>query len=245
MKILTVVELSTPGVIKMVKRLIAKPKKMKKLKNNSEKNVNIEKRPYSEKERLEKLRKDRIIIAHRYEEMKLYDEAINYYKKLGMTEDVERVNNTKREIYINKAQEFEKMGKLEDALRLYENLRMSEEVNRIKENLGERTFEPESKPEPAETSSVDVPAKSEQEQKQTLSEPQKTQTITIPKTQPNADENAPEPDQLSTIMEDKNQIIQSPDQNITKIFKICPYCGEELNLPKKPNFCPYCKEPLV
>jgi hypothetical protein len=30
-----------------------------------------------------------------------------------------------------------------------------------------------------------------------------------------------------------------------KIFKICPYCGEELNLPKKPNFCPYCKERLV
>lgn len=30
-----------------------------------------------------------------------------------------------------------------------------------------------------------------------------------------------------------------------KMFKICPYCGEELNLPKKPNFCPYCKESLV
>ena len=33
-------------------------------------------------------------------------------------------------------------------------------------------------------------------------------------------------------------------QESTKIFKICPYCGEELNLPKKPNFCPYCKEPF-
>jgi hypothetical protein len=30
-----------------------------------------------------------------------------------------------------------------------------------------------------------------------------------------------------------------------KPFKICPYCGEDLNLPKNPNFCPYCKEPFV
>jgi len=27
-------------------------------------------------------------------------------------------------------------------------------------------------------------------------------------------------------------------------FKICPYCGEELNFPKPPKFCPYCKEQL-
>jgi len=27
-------------------------------------------------------------------------------------------------------------------------------------------------------------------------------------------------------------------------FNICPYCGEELNLPKTPKFCPYCKERL-
>lgn len=29
-----------------------------------------------------------------------------------------------------------------------------------------------------------------------------------------------------------------------KPFKICPYCGEELDLPKTPRFCPYCKESL-
>jgi hypothetical protein len=29
-----------------------------------------------------------------------------------------------------------------------------------------------------------------------------------------------------------------------KVFKICPYCGEELNLPKTPKYCPYCGEKL-
>jgi len=29
-----------------------------------------------------------------------------------------------------------------------------------------------------------------------------------------------------------------------KVFKVCPYCGEKLDLPKPPKFCPYCKEQL-
>ena len=29
-----------------------------------------------------------------------------------------------------------------------------------------------------------------------------------------------------------------------KTFSKCPYCGEELNLPKTPKFCPYCAEQL-
>ena len=28
------------------------------------------------------------------------------------------------------------------------------------------------------------------------------------------------------------------------IFKICPYCGIPLELPKQPRFCPYCTERL-
>jgi membrane protease subunit (stomatin/prohibitin family) len=27
-------------------------------------------------------------------------------------------------------------------------------------------------------------------------------------------------------------------------FKVCPYCGKSLDLPKPPNFCPYCAEQL-
>jgi rubrerythrin len=226
----------------MVKKLIAKPKKVKKIKNNSDENVNIEKKPYSEDERIEKLRKDRIGIARRYEEMKLYDEAISYYKKLGMGEDVERVTNTKREIYIKKAQEFEKLGKLDDALRLYENLKMSEEVNRIKENLGEMDFETKPK-ESIETSQTDLVAESEQEQEYTLPEPVKQETTAQENHQPVQDV-VIEQNQGEPIEEEPNHLIQ-PIQDNTKIFKICPYCGEELNLPKKPNFCPYCKEPFV
>ena len=26
------------------------------------------------------------------------------------------------------------------------------------------------------------------------------------------------------------------------VFKICPYCGREFDLPKQPRFCPYCAE---
>ncbi|MBI4332991.1 MAG: hypothetical protein HY673_17125 [Chloroflexi bacterium] len=28
-------------------------------------------------------------------------------------------------------------------------------------------------------------------------------------------------------------------------FDVCPYCGEELKLPKPPKFCPYCREKLA
>lgn len=35
------------------------------------------------------------------------------------------------------------------------------------------------------------------------------------------------------------------DAGKNKTFNICPYCGEELNLPKQPKFCPYCREPFV
>jgi tetratricopeptide (TPR) repeat protein len=30
-----------------------------------------------------------------------------------------------------------------------------------------------------------------------------------------------------------------------KSFSICPFCGEELNLPKQPKFCPYCREAFM
>ena len=82
----------------MMAKKIMKPKKIKKLANNNDK-VKIEKKPYSDEERVEKLRQDRLTIAKRYEEMRLYDEAINYYKKLGLASDVERVTNIKNEIY--------------------------------------------------------------------------------------------------------------------------------------------------
>ncbi len=227
----------------MVKKLIAKPKKIIKIKNNSEKNVKIEKKQYSEEERLAKLREDRIKIAHRYEEMKLFDEAINYYKKLGLTNDVERVANTKRNIYIKKASEFERLGKLEDALRLYENLNMIDEVNRIRLDLGETKLVPESKPETVDTPTSAKTA--EPEQKSTTPKPnyrEPSTQLSEPINQKEAETEQIQKDQYKEIYEEKKS---TPSDDIKKIFRICPYCGEELNLPKKPNFCPYCKEPFV
>ncbi|MDR2866700.1 MAG: zinc ribbon domain-containing protein [Methanomassiliicoccaceae archaeon] len=32
------------------------------------------------------------------------------------------------------------------------------------------------------------------------------------------------------------------DINGTMMFRVCPYCGKELDLPKPPRFCPYCAE---
>ena len=54
-------------------------------------------------------------------------------------------------------------------------------------------------------------------------------------------------DDISTI---KDSVVQHTDiggkGNVleTKSFKICPYCGKDLNLPKTPKFCPYCGDTL-
>jgi hypothetical protein len=55
------------------------------------------------------------------------------------------------------------------------------------------------------------------------------------------DPNDPELQQQSKpdTPSDKTEGAQKPGQ---KKFSICPFCGEELNLPKQPKFCPYCKE---
>jgi rubrerythrin len=36
----------------------------------------------------------------------------------------------------------------------------------------------------------------------------------------------------------------APQAPAPKHFKHCPYCGEEINLPKPPRFCPYCNEQI-
>jgi len=51
----------------------------------------------------------------------------------------------------------------------------------------------------------------------------------------------------STVIKDSvihRSQIGKQEQSGNKIFKKCPYCGEELNLPKPPKLCPYCGEPL-
>jgi tetratricopeptide (TPR) repeat protein len=244
---------------------IMKPKKIKKI-NNIKKNNNskdkIEKKPYSNEERLEKLRQDRITIAKRYEEMRLYDEAILYYKKLGLAKDVERVMNTKRDIYHTKAREFEKVGKYEDALRLYENLNLVEDVARLKKLVGDDEFglgleEPsvpgeqttiaETKPE-QQVQLVQEPQEPEERHDDYIANESKPELPMKgpPKRLAEVDGPGDEPGIEDVQEQEQEQVPEPPKQaGNNKPFKICPYCGEELNLPKNPNFCPYCKERFV
>jgi hypothetical protein len=250
---------------------IMKPKKNRKFDRNNNSKDKIEKKPYSNEERLEKLRQDRLTIAKRYEEMRLYDEAILYYKKLGLTKDVERVMNTKRDIYQTKAQEFEKAGKYEDALRLYENLNLVEDVARLKKLVGDDDLglgfeEPASPATPsnivntgnAQTGQEGVVGQKrldglggqveedglEQDEYLEVFEPSEPKSE-LPKKGP--------PKRLAVVDEPGDETdaepVHEPEEpkqvGSIKPFKICPYCGEDLNLPKNPNFCPYCKEAFV
>jgi tetratricopeptide (TPR) repeat protein len=223
------------GMAKTVKMI---PKKLKKATRKDAPVTTIEKKPLSLKERKKKRRMDLLRIARRYEEMKLYDDAINYYKKLRRLDDVERIMNTKNELYVEKAKGFEAQEKFEDALRLYENLKMTADVARLKRMLGKDDMV-ESQPSPETPQSAPPPVTAE----------------------PVSPRNATDSDAFSATVEqetDTQQTIISPEQlpelepveepkTVTnkKIFRICPYCGEELNLPKKPNFCPYCTEAFV
>ena len=38
------------------------------------------------------------------------------------------------------------------------------------------------------------------------------------------------------------EVLREP--GVSSVFRLCPYCGTELNLPKQPRFCPYCTERL-
>jgi len=193
----------------------------------------IEKKPLTPEEREKELQKDLLRIARRYEEMRLFDEAIKYYKKLGMTDDVERIESIKNEIYLKKARDFEAEQKYEDALRLYENLKMTEDIDRINRLLGNTEVIEERVPQQqvSITEPSDELAALEHAMGDIDSPPVDTLGDQMMRAEP-------------ALEEIKSEAVNTREDP-KKTFKICPYCGEELNLPKKPNFCPYCKERLV
>ena len=259
----------------MVKKFM-RPKKVKKIIKKKEVATSIEKRPYTNEERVEKLRRDRITIAKRYEEMRLYDEAIQYYKKLGMTNDVERVAKIKKDVYLGKAIEFEQLGKFEDAIRLYENLKMNDRVEKLKKIIEDGTDSSSIPEKSIKNNKSDVISESnlgpdeemdiELEDEDTTSEStalepkisshNENRTVNIRSPPPKLEEFGEPVKDYDLELEPINKKLEPRESsdshevltqkvNAGKIFQICPYCGEELNLPKKPNFCPYCKEPFV
>lgn len=221
-------------------------KKMLKHKKKPGKVEKIEKKPLSPKEREDKLRKDRIKIAKRYEEMRLFDEAIKYYKKLGLSDDVKRVSKIKRDIYVKKAQEYESQEKYKDAARLYENLKMKEDLDRVKKIIGEDDYNEE----PAEDISTKIGERKTKSKEQDIEIDPETTDLQISQELNEAEDDfevLSEPDSHTMQAEEVpvDSIKTTAASEPKKIFKICPYCGEELNLPKKPNFCPYCEESFV
>ena len=227
----------------MVKKMKLITKKMMKVKRGSVSETKIERQPLSPEERARKLQEDRLNIAKRYEEMHLYDEAIKYYKKLGLLTDVARVVNIKNEIYLTKAREFELKGKYEDAARLYENLKMEEDFERVKRLMGEEGMESEPLGEGSGQDSIldippgDVVTKNDRESATKIPNGNELESdLELKQTHTELQE---QPEGSVEISE------ETDTKSSKKIFKICPYCGEELNLPKKPNFCPYCQEKFV
>lgn len=49
----------------------------------------------------------------------------------------------------------------------------------------------------------------------------------------------------STTVKDSVLVKSKIGKEDSKSLKVCPYCGEKLNLPKTPKFCPYCEEELA
>ena len=196
----------------------------------------IVKKPLTMEERKKKMRKDILRIARRYEEMRLYDDAITFYKKLGKHADVERLTDIKNNIYIEKAREFERQDKHEDALRLYENLKMTEDMDRIKRLLGKKTTAVTSTPKSTASETI-----IEQE----VDTPQEFEEIADEPSVSSIEEEQEQSIQRSLDAPEAHEKTKNASDTPKKMFNICPYCGEELNLPKSPKFCPYCTEALA
>jgi len=231
----------------MVERMRKRALKFRKKMKQDDTPIKIEKKPLDPGERRKKWRNDMLKIARRYEKMRLYDDAITYYKKLELRGDVDRLVTIKEEQYVTKAKEFEDAGKLEDALRLYENLKMTAEVERLNRLLGRESVIDKKPP-------TKLPKYSEEPESTEIATEPEDESIELDEYEEGEEEfeeltetEQEPPSKMDYIGPTKSESIMPPKPPETRVktFKICPYCGEELNLPKKPNFCPYCKESFV
>ncbi|MCK5562136.1 MAG: hypothetical protein KAJ51_16170 [Thermoplasmata archaeon] len=186
------------------------------------------------------LYQDRLRLAKHYEKLKLYDESIKYYKLCNLETDVKRVSEVKFNTYLTKAKEFESQGAYDDAIRLYEQLNMIAEINRIKALIGKPAPSADNDVETQEPSEPEEDWQEAEEEESDIQDNIEWDTPNILQDEIFDDENEPPPltlDEYSDRIEP-----QKPEKKSKKVFTICPFCGEELNLPKQPNFCPFCKE---
>lgn len=175
--------------------------------------------------RQEQIRKDRLESAKRYESLRLYDEALKYYKLACDETEIARIQKVMNDLYVVKAKEFEAQGRFEEAANLYDILKMKDDAQACKSKGG--TSIPPLDLEDANTPAISAfrapnnPA--------LLANPQKSPYIAAGQEEV-AKESAPLP-------------LKKP-KDAMKAFSVCPYCGEDINLPKPPKFCPYCREPF-
>lgn len=184
----------------------------------------------------ERLRRDRIDIARRYEKMRLFKEAIIYFRKAGEEAEAVRVENDMRSSYSRNAAEMESRGEYRKAYELYKIIEDTENVRRLEQQHG---FGQEKMNPPAQPGGP-------------MTGPQLW-------SRPNADgdsidllesdvptEKTPQMRRGSRVPVDASD---RPSMNKVPVqkdepFRVCPYCGKALNLPKRPRFCPFCEEPF-
>ncbi len=171
-------------------------------------------------EREEQLKADRLKTAQRYESMKLYQDAIKYYKMAEAEDEAERVKDLMSGKYLNKAREFEAQKKYDEALHLYDILGMEEDVNRLKSMVDTKVL--------IDDTDEDDEEEMEEGAMNAFRSMNKEGHVELQPMEDGGDRPVKVP--------------KGDDDN--KAFSICPYCGETLNLPKKPKFCPYCREPF-
>ncbi len=175
-------------------------------------------------ERNEKIRKDRLESAKRYESLRLYEDAIKYFTMAGELEEAERVRGVMEGLYLKKAQEFEASGSMDEAAHLYDILKMKEDAARCR-------------------SQSSVPKMPNLEEEEPTSG---AIGAFIPMNNPNLSVTNPDTSPYIAAGQEqavKEMPVKKPKEK-DKAFAFCPYCGEDIDLPKPPKFCPYCREPF-
>ena len=213
--------------------------------------------------REERIRRDKIKLAKRYEAIKLFDESIKYYKQLGMEEEVKRVTVKKTQLYQAKAHEFEEGGRYAEAAELYDRWNMLDKAQKLRDKAGVKppdVYDFEGK---GDSDDFDTEARGPQSTKSLRWEMPNVEmdTVGYEELELESDDESnsrvsKSPENIDRDVDDQMVASVSPDidwkpeedevkpKSRKKSFSICPYCGEELKLPKQPKFCPYCREPF-
>ena len=173
--------------------------------------------------REEKIKKDRIESAKRYESLRLYEDAVKYYTMAEELDEAERVRGIMEDLYLKKAKEFEASGRMDEAAHLFDILKMKDDATRCR----------------SQSTVPKVPQLDEEEPSEGA--------ISAFRPMNDPDIALTDPDQSPYIaagQEHAQDVPVKKPKEKQKAFSVCPYCGEDIDLPKPPKFCPYCREPF-